>query len=111
VKEICFAVQGSEEEPYEVTFIKRSDTKLSAYCTCPAGEHGQYCKHRFRILDGLTDGIVSNNLHEVKEVNAWLPGTDVEIALIKMRELAAEAERIKKALQKAKKEMAKAFLD
>lgn len=34
--EIVFAVKGSAAEPYEVRFVKRSETNLSAYCTCPA---------------------------------------------------------------------------
>ena len=109
--EISFEVQGSAAEPYGVVFVKRSDTNLSAYCSCPAGKNGQYCKHRFNILDGATKGIVSDNLDDVKVVQSWLPGTDIEAALIKMRELEAEAVKIKKTLSAAKKEVAKAMRD
>jgi uncharacterized Zn finger protein len=48
MEEICFLVQGSAEEPYKVTFRKKGNN-LSAYCTCPAGENGQYCKHRIEV--------------------------------------------------------------
>ena len=61
---ITFMVQGSAVEPYKVTF-KKSDSNLSAYLTCPAGENGMYCKHRFRILSGETKGIVRGNENEV----------------------------------------------
>ncbi|MGC8775541.1 MAG: hypothetical protein ACP5R6_09830, partial [Chlorobaculum sp.] len=82
------------------------------YCSCSAGENGQYCKHRFNILEGITKGIVSDNLlDDVKIVQSWLSGTDVEAAIIKMRELESEAERIKKELSAAKKEVAKAMRD
>lgn len=111
MQEITFKVQGSAAEPYGVVFVKRSDTNLSAYCSCPAGKNGQYCKHRFNILDGATKGIVSDNLDDVKVVQSWLQGTDIEVALIKMRELEAEAVKIKKALSAAKKEVAKAMRD
>lgn len=111
MQEITFKVQGSAAEPYGVVFVKRSDTNLSAYCSCPAGKNGQYCKHRFNILDGATKGIVSDNLDDVKVVQSWLQGTDIEAALIKMRELEAEAVKIKKALSAAKKEVAKAMRD
>jgi SWIM zinc finger len=115
MQEISFKVQGSASEPYGVIFVKRSDTNLSAYCSCPAGENGQYCKHRFNILDGTIKGIVSDNLEDVKVVQSWLSGTDVENALIKMHELEAEAEaeaeRIKKELFAAKKAVAKAMRD
>ena len=65
---VSFHVQGSAEEPYNVTFQKRSDTNLSAYCTCPAGKNGQYCKHRINIMAGSTTGIVSGNQQDVEEV-------------------------------------------
>ena len=111
MQEIHFQVQGSAAEPYDVEFVKRSDTNLSAYCTCPAGAHGQYCKHRFNILAGMTKGIVSGNLDDVEIVASWLPGTDVHEAIMKMRELEAEAVKIKKTLTAAKKEVARAMYD
>ena len=109
--EISFAVQGSAAVPYRVVFVKRSDNKLSAYCSCPAGGNGQYCKHRFNILDGQAKGIVSDNLNDVMVVQSWLTATDVEKALVKMRKLEAEAEKIKKALSAAKKDVAQAMRD
>ena len=111
MQKISFEVQGSAAEPYGVVFVKRSDTNLSAYCSCPAGENGQYCKHRFSILAGVTKGIVSDNLEDVKIIQSWLPGTDVEEAILKMRELEAEAAKIKKELSAAKKFVAKAMRD
>jgi len=109
MQEISFEVQGSASVPYGVVFVKRTKTNLSAYCSCPAGENGQYCKHRFYILDGITKGIVSDNLDDVKIVQTWLVGTDIEEALIKMRKLEVEAVRIKKELSAAKKDVAKAM--
>jgi len=111
MQEISFQVQGSAADPYGVMFVKRSDTNLSAYCSCPAGENGQYCKHRFNILAGITKGIVSDNLADVKIVQSWLPGTDVDKAIQKMQELEAEVDRIKKELSDAKKVVAKAMRD
>ena len=64
--ERIFFVQGSETEPNKVTFIK-DGLNLSCYCTCKAGQNGLYCKHRFNLLDGITNNLVSNNLDEVNE--------------------------------------------
>ena len=111
MQKISFEVQGSAAEPYRVVFVKKSETNLSAYCSCPAGENGQYCKHRFSILAGLTKGIVSDNLEDVKIVQSWLPGTDVDEAIQKMRALEFEAAKIKKELSAAKKAVAKAMRD
>ncbi len=109
MQEIRFEVQGSAPDPYGVIFIKRSEKNLSAYCSCPAGENGQYCKHRFNILAGIRIGIVSGNESDVQVVQSWLPGTDIEFAMIRVRELEKEAEKIKKALSLAKKDVAKAM--
>ena len=111
MEEIIFEVQGSAPEPYRVSFFRRSNTNLSAYCTCPAGENGQYCKHRFTIMEGEQKGIVSTNADDVKIIRSWLIGTDIEKALIKVREIEKGAERIKTELTLAKKNLAKALRD
>ena len=111
MQEIRFEVQGSARDPYGVIFVRRSESDLSAFCSCPAGQNGQYCKHRLNILAGITKGIVSGNDDDVKVVRSWLPGTDIELAIARMRELEKEADKIKKALSVAKKDLAKAMRD
>lgn len=105
---IRFLVQGSAEEPYEVTFQKEGNN-LSAHCTCAAGENGQYCKHRFRILEGSAEAIVSENSAQVPTVAAWLPGTDVAAAMARVITAEQELERAKKILTSAKKDLAAAM--
>lgn len=107
---IYFLVQGSAEEPYKVTF-KKNGSNLSAYCTCPAGENGQYCKHRFRILDGCGDGIVNSNKDEVMIVKSWLRGTDVDAALNEVTEKERVFEKVKQDLSAAKKKLARIMKD
>ena len=108
--EISFLVQGSAEEPYRVTFQKNVNS-LNAYCTCPAGENGQYCKHRIRILAGITQGIVSGNEAEVQVVASWLQGTDIEVALNGLIDAEEQYERAKLELAGAKKRLARTFLE
>jgi hypothetical protein len=111
VDEVKFRVQGSAEQPYEVHFINHGDGNLSAYCTCPAGENGQYCKHRFSIIDGKTKGIVSDNAEHVAVVVSWIPGSDIEAALRVVREAESEAAAAKKRVSQAKKDLARAMRD
>ena len=108
---ITFLVQGSAAEPYRVLFRRRDRTNLSAYCTCPAGENGMYCKHRIRILLGLVEGIVSKNTKDVQTVVGWVVGTDVEVALVTVVTLEKEADRIKSNLSAAKHALSRCFLD
>ena len=111
MEEIAFDIQGSAPDPYRVVFVRRSQTNLSAHCSCPAGENGKCCKHRFAILDGVQNGLVSSNADDIKIVQSWLSGTDVEKALLKMRALEKEAEKIKRELSSAKHDLAKAMRD
>ena len=108
MEDICFLVQGSAEEPYKVTF-KKNGSNLSAYCTCPAGENGQHCKHRINILCGITQGIVSGNEVNVQVVMSWLPGTDLEAALLSFLDAEKQCEKAKIELSAAKKRLTRAF--
>jgi hypothetical protein len=111
MNEIIFEIQGSAAEPYRVSFFRRSENNLSAYCTCAAGANGQYCKHRFEILSGGQTGVVSVNTHEISLVQSWLPGTDIEKAMAHLAELETEAARIKAKVSLAKKAVAVAMRD
>jgi hypothetical protein len=104
-----FLVQGSAQDPYKVTF-RRDGSNLRAYCTCPAGENGMYCKHRFNILEGSNKGIVSPNGADVQVVASWLAGTEVEAAMRAVREIEKEEARVKSLLILAKKALARAML-
>jgi hypothetical protein len=105
---IKFLVQGSAEEPYQVIFRKEKDI-LSATCTCQAGENGQVCKHRTSILDGNSEGIASENRDQVTTVVAWLPGTNIAVAIKALVTAEGEQERAKKAVSAAKKNLAAAM--
>lgn len=108
MKDVIFLVQGSSVEPYEVTFIK-DESSLTALCTCPAGQFGNFCKHRIAILDGKVAAISSSNVDQVQTVVEWLVGTDVEAALVEMREAEKIADNAKKNLAALKKKLAKAM--
>ena len=102
MNKISFKVQGSEPEPYDVTFTKE-DPNLFCTCTCKAGIMGTYCKHRIRILVGDSEGITSENLNEVEIVASWLPGTQLANAIIEFQKTEAELAVADKKCKKAKK--------
>lgn len=103
-------VQGSAPEPYRVTFILRG-ANLTARCTCPAGMIGQYCKHRFSILAGDVSEVTSGDLVQLSKVREWLPGTDVEAAMLEISRLEGEVDALKRKLSAAKKRLAAAMQD
>lgn len=108
-KKITFMVKGSADEPYRVMFVREAPGHLAAFCTCPAGKHGQYCKHRFKILKGSWKGIVSDNQDDVRKVKEWLPGTRLETAMQEVEDLQAKVDKLKRRLSAAKKQVAEAM--
>ena len=107
---IIFHVQGSAVDPYRVTF-KKEGNNLNASCTCPASANGQYCKHRFAILGGETGGIVSGNEAQVQTVVAWLPGSDVAVAMEALIDAERQFESAREALIRARKALAGSLLN
>lgn len=103
-----FSVKGSSPEPYVVTLIL-DGTSLTALCTCPAGTYGNFCKHRVQILEGSSKGVVSDNKEAVKTAASWLPGTDVAEALDELRVAEKDKDPEKKALNTAKRKLARAM--
>ncbi len=107
---IVFQVQGSSADPYTVTFYKKG-RNFSAICTCQAGQNGMYCKHRFGIMNGDPSNITSQNTNQVKTIQEWLIGTDVEQAMEEVALAEKKAADAKKELTKAKKNLAKSMYD
>ena len=107
---LIFKVQGSAAEPYRVTIDLDGDN-LTAHCTCPAGAVGQYCKHRFGILAGKTDNVVSANTADVATAASWLPGTDVQAAMDALEDADAQKTYWTKQVSARKKAVARAMRD
>ncbi len=108
MSELVFEVRGSSAEPYDVTFIKDGDS-LTALCSCPAGQYGNFCKHRIAILDGNASAIVSDNAEQVATVLEWLQGSDVAKALAEFRAIEKSKDDPKSALVAAKRKLARAM--
>jgi len=108
VEHLKFSVEGSQGDPYEITF-EIDGTNANAYCTCPAGSNGLYCKHRLSIMDGEVSRLVSDNTADVIRLKTLLQNTGLVTAY--NRVLAAEAVHAesKKSLDAAKKNLSKAM--
>lgn len=98
---LTFLVQGSEPEPYTVRFERDGD-RLTAACTCAAGESGQYCKHRIRLLQGDLTGLVGGD--NVDQVRSMLSGS-------RLAEVMRFVETEEAAIDAAKKLLAKRLSD
>ncbi|HSV73468.1 MAG TPA: SWIM zinc finger family protein [Chthonomonadales bacterium] len=108
MEKIIFKVQGSAEDPYIVEFC-RDGGLLGAHCTCPAGENGQACKHRIRILKGNAEGTVDCNQADVAIVGQWFSGSKIATALTAIENEEVVLEKTKKNLASLKKELGRLF--
>jgi uncharacterized Zn finger protein len=108
VEELVLFVKGSTTKPYELTFIK-DGSSLTALCTCPAGQFGNSCKHRVAILDSDFRAISGDNADQAAKIVDWLAGSDVEAALIAMREAEKDPNKTKQDVAELKKKLARAM--
>ena len=51
MKKISFKVQGSTDEPYNVS-INKSGNKIQCVCNCKAGVNRMHCKHWMGVFEG-----------------------------------------------------------
>jgi uncharacterized Zn finger protein len=100
-----FQIQGSADDPYDVSF-ERTGNNLRAACTCSAGKNGTHCKHRINLLNGVVDGLVSENLMEVNALKELLTGSDVEAAMAILSNAEEKLASVKREVSKAKKQLA-----
>lgn len=84
VKEtLRFSVMGEDDAVYEVAIERHCHDlgNLSAACNCGKAQEGDLCSHRFEILEGVTAGLVSENLDDVQALRDWIRGSDIEVAM------------------------------
>ena len=108
---VTFLVQGSQPDPYAVTFANSGEGNLTATCSCPAGRMQQHCKHRHNILLGDVSDIVSGNVEMTGLLYEWFRGSDVEAAMREIDAVESEMAELKKTLAKAKRRFADALKD
>jgi hypothetical protein len=101
MKELEFMAQESNDEPPRRVIISKDKGNVTARCTCPRGGAGHICRHRLSILSGNARLVVSNNLADVKHVEAWVVWSDVGMLITRLVEA-------QKRLQAARSEAEKA---
>lgn len=79
MQRIDFLVVGSKGDEYHVTFEREGDN-MNAYCDCPAGDNGLYCKHRFALMEGDAKAVLSSNKADAARLADMMAGTDLEAA-------------------------------
>lgn len=102
-----FLVQGSDPDPYVIDADRLPSGDIVIHCSCPAGQHLTYCKHRFALLDGDITNFISADPADVEQLRAWLPGTRLATALEHLRTAQAAFDHAQAELKSAKRAVAR----
>lgn len=111
MQELQFKIKGSSDTPYSIRIVRREDGNLSAYCTCQAADNGLHCKHRIGVLSGKPAGVVGDRSADLKIVQSWVKGSDIEAVMLELQAAEDQLEEIKTKVARLKKTLARAMLD
>lgn len=103
-----FEVTGSRGDPYQITFEKISNT-LRAFCSCKAGQNGQFCKHRESLMSGDVSNLISDNSDDVCRLHALMAETDINTAFNEFVAAKRQTEIADEAYRNARKALARAM--
>ncbi|MBE6442289.1 MAG: hypothetical protein E7022_08200 [Desulfovibrio desulfuricans] len=103
-----FTVSGDSGHDYELS-IGHSEDGMYFRCSCPAGQNGQLCKHRLRILQGDDSAMYYTDENTMLLLNNFRSLPEIKSILAKKYEIEQEQERLKKELNKLKKKMGRIF--
>ncbi len=105
--EITILVKSSSrDEPYAVA-VSSTESGLSIFCDCPAGEWGKYCKHKMAIILAderiLYDEEQNDNF---KKVTEWTYKSGYPSLVTELRTFEKALETAKKNVKNHKEKIA-----
>ena len=74
-------------------------------CNCKAGENDQVCKHRLSLALGDTLRLVSDNAHQIVELQALLGPSQIIPAIKQLQEWEDVASKLKSAIATLKRDL------
>jgi len=107
--EITLLARSGTNEPFKVTFTKE-EGKLTVTCTCPAGIHGEFCEHKFRLA--------SNDIMMLQHpgqnsamltAHIWVIESQVSDSILKLLDLLGADKPDEKAIEEAQAEVGQAM--
>lgn len=102
--------KSSSGNPYTVTFFLEENT-ISAFCSCPAGEHRKLCKHVLQMLDS-NDSILYDSSQKpiLARISSHLQSTSIPPLLSGLCDKETLLKKMQDEVKKAKKSIEKILL-
>ncbi|WP_425408569.1 SWIM zinc finger family protein [Hyphococcus sp.] len=108
-----FAIVGEDDAVYEVAVERDTDDtgNLQASCSCGKAQEGEYCLHRFEVLEGETANLVSESLDDLQTLRGWIKGSDIEVAMQNLSKAKTELLLAHEKLDKCRRALVGRMLD
>jgi len=106
MKKISFKVQGSTDEPYNVS-INKNGNKIQCVCNCIAGSYKKHCSHWMGVFEGVEQKYIGLSEKQIKEIQSWLSGSDIENIWKEYKKIKEKEIEIKKEISREKKAVMK----
>ena len=109
LNEITLLARSETNEPFKVTF-KKDEGKLTVTCTCPAGVHGEFCEHKFRLASNDIMMLQHPGQNSAMlNAHLWVIEAPLSDKLIQLLGLLGEDEPDMEAIEKVQAEVGKAM--
>jgi hypothetical protein len=107
--EITLLAKNEASEPFKVTFTK-NEGKLTITCNCPAGRHGEFCEHKFRLASNDLLALQHPGQNSAMlNAHVWVIESTISDKLLNLLNLLGEEKPDEKAIEAAKAEIGTAM--
>ncbi len=100
------AISSDGVTTYSVDFIINDTGKLAVFCSCPAGEWGKFCKHKWQLLHGDESMLADlSQLDELKTIASIAKEHHVDDLFDDINKLEKDKKTLTKALKLEKESL------
>jgi hypothetical protein len=101
-----FMIKSKSSGSIYTVGVSENDGNPVIKCSCPAGDRGQYCKHRFALIGG-DDHEVIEATHDISDLVEFVRGTRLVETIYFMQTKEAEIREAQAGLKAIKKQIAR----
>lgn len=101
-----FVIESRSSGNQYIVGVFAENGKPVMTCTCRAGEMGNFCKHRFTLIDGDYTEVIRST-HDPKEITTALAGSDLSTSISQMRDQEQTVKAAQAQLKTIKKDIAR----
>ncbi len=104
---------GSDNDVHTVSIERDANNtaNLKALCSCGEAAGQSICDHRFTILEGEIENVVSVDLGDVHTLRDWVRGSDIDVAMRNLSKAKTELKLAHEKVARARELLARRMMD